>query len=65
MPHILKMVKVNKADCIACGNCSSVCPEVFEMQDDGKAGVKKGQENSDKPCVDKAIAECPARCISK
>lgn len=59
------MVKVDKAKCISCGNCSSVCPKVFEMQDDGKAGVKAGQENSTEPCVDKAIAECPAQCISK
>ncbi len=59
------MVKVDKAKCIACGNCSQVCGEVFEMQEDKKAGVKKGQESSIAPCVDKAIAECPAKCISK
>ena len=59
------MVKLDKKKCIACGNCSSVCPEVFEMQDDGKAGVKKGQEKSETECVDKAIGECPAQCISK
>jgi ferredoxin len=59
------MVKVNKADCISCGNCTSVCPKVFEMQNDGKAGVKKGQEKSKEPCVDKAISECPVQCISK
>ncbi|MFH1327025.1 MAG: ferredoxin [archaeon] len=59
------MVKIKKEDCIACGNCSSVCSEVFEMQDDGKAGVKKTQENSTNPCVEKAIEECPVCCISK
>lgn len=59
------MVKVNKSKCIACGNCSSVCPEVFEMSGDGKAQVKKGQTSSKTPCVDKAIAECPANAISK
>ncbi len=30
---------VDKDLCIACGLCPSLCPEVFEMQDDGKAGV--------------------------
>jgi len=59
------MVKVDKNLCISCGNCTSVCPEVFEMQDDGKAGVKKGKEKAKDPCVEKAIAECPAHCISK
>jgi ferredoxin len=30
---------VDKDACISCGLCPSICPEVFEMQDDGKAGV--------------------------
>ena len=59
------MVKVDKAKCISCGNCANICGKVFEMQNDGKAGVIKGQEKSTDPCVDKAIAECPAKCISK
>ena len=31
--------KVDKDTCIGCGLCPSICPEVFEMQDDGKAGT--------------------------
>ena len=30
---------VDKDACISCGLCPSICPEVFEMQDDGKAGI--------------------------
>jgi ferredoxin len=30
---------VDKDLCISCGLCPSICPEVFEMEDDGKAGV--------------------------
>ncbi|MBU0959056.1 MAG: ferredoxin [Nanoarchaeota archaeon] len=59
------MVKINRQGCIGCGNCPSVCPEVFEMADDGKASVKKGQAKSANPCVDKAIEECPVNVISK
>lgn len=59
------MPKVDKNLCIACGHCSQVCSKVFEMQDDGKAGVKKGQEKATEPCIDTAVAECPAHCISK
>ena len=30
---------VDKEACISCGLCPSICPEVFEMQEDGKAGI--------------------------
>jgi len=31
---------VDKDTCIGCGLCPSVCPEIFEMDDDGKAIAK-------------------------
>lgn len=33
------MLKVNKNLCIGCGACQAVCPEVFEIEDDGLATV--------------------------
>lgn len=30
---------VDQETCIGCGLCPSVCPEVFDMGDDGKAHV--------------------------
>ncbi len=56
------MIKVNKKKCIGCGACASICPEVFEMGDDGKAHVKN-QKNL--PCVKEAIESCPVKAISK
>jgi ferredoxin len=56
---------VDKDDCIACGLCPSICPEVFEMQDDGKAGtmvdeVPSGVEDSAQEAAD----SCPTSAIS-
>ena len=58
---------VDKDTCISCGICPSVCPEVFEMQDDGKAGVC----NSDGVVPEEAVASakeaeesCPVNAIS-
>lgn len=32
-------VKINRETCIACGSCYSVCPEVYEGDDEGKAKI--------------------------
>ena len=53
-------IKINES-CIGCGTCSSVCPEVFEI-DGAKAKVKAQKEM---PCVDEAIESCPVDAISK
>ena len=34
-------VKVNKDACIGCGACASICPEVFELNDEGLSEVKE------------------------
>ena len=56
------MVKINKEECIGCGTCSAVCPEVFELTDDGKAKVKAQKKI---PCVKEAIDSCPVDAISE
>ena len=33
-------VSVDGDLCSGCGVCESICPEVFEMNDEGKASVK-------------------------
>ncbi|MCM8710702.1 ferredoxin [Clostridium sp. SYSU_GA19001] len=56
---------VDKEACISCGLCPSLCPEVFEMEDDGKAGVitdevPEGAADSAK----EAEESCPVNAIS-
>jgi len=48
-------------ECIGCGTCSSICPEVFEM--DGPKAKVIAQKNL--PCVKEAIESCPVDAISK
>ncbi|HHW69257.1 MAG TPA: ferredoxin [Tenericutes bacterium] len=35
----MEKVKVSKDLCIGCGACQAICPDVFEIQDDGLATV--------------------------
>ena len=56
---------VDKDTCIACGLCPSICPECFEIEDDGKAGfivdlAPCGSEDEFK----EAAESCPVSAIS-
>jgi len=57
-------VKVNKEKCIGCGYCASVCPEVFELDVDGKAKVKKDANfEQNKDLIKEAKEGCPVGAI--
>ena len=51
-------------DCIGCGLCASVCPEVFSMTDDGVAkAISSNVEGSTASCAEKALNQCPVSAI--
>lgn len=56
---------VDKDTCIGCGLCPSICPECFEIEDDGKAGfiVDEAPEGCDGE-VKEAAESCPVDAIS-
>ncbi|HHX99241.1 TPA: ferredoxin [Candidatus Dojkabacteria bacterium] len=63
------VVTIKKDACVMCGSCVALCPEVFEMKDDGTVDVKA--EYQGKPIEDEAIKEkvkqaanaCPTTAI--
>ena len=53
---------VDKDKCIGCGLCVSLCPDVFELGEDGKSRVKN--PDGCNACDCKEVAEsCPAGAI--
>ncbi|HVJ48276.1 ferredoxin [Desulfitobacterium sp.] len=57
--------KVDKSACIGCGLCSSTCPNVFRMEDDGLASVYTDPvPDADKESVQEACESCPVSAIS-
>ena len=53
---------VDKDLCVGCGLCTQVCPDVFEMNDDGTADVKAGADSS-ADCIQDAADQCPVGAI--
>lgn len=54
-------IMVDETTCVGCGLCEQNCPNVFEMQNDGLAHVKKF---TDPACDLKEVAEqCPVNAI--
>jgi len=49
--------------CIGCELCSEICPDVFEMGDDGQAHAVHPEKCDDLPCCNGAAESCPVEAI--
>ncbi|NLM21101.1 MAG: ferredoxin [Peptococcaceae bacterium] len=55
---------VEKDVCIGCGACPSICPEVFEMDEDGLAIALREQVPEDQEeLAEEAAESCPTEAI--
>ena len=52
----------DREKCIGCGACAALCPENWEMKDDGKAYPKK-TTLKEVGCNKKAADNCPVKII--
>lgn len=56
---------VDKDTCIGCGLCPAICPEIYQMEDDGKAVASDDEipENL-KSSAQEAAEQCPVDAIA-
>ncbi|MFA9396946.1 MAG: ferredoxin [Clostridiaceae bacterium] len=55
---------VDKDTCIGCGLCTSICEEIFFMNDNGKAEAKDIVISQDiKDAAEDARVQCPVEAI--
>ncbi|MDH7564099.1 MAG: ferredoxin [Candidatus Bathyarchaeota archaeon] len=67
-------VSIIREECIGCGVCEALCPEVFKLQEDGKSSItEKYRKNSHAAgevgedlaaCIENAKDSCPVNVIS-
>ena len=58
-----RIPKIDEDECIACGNCEAVCPEVFRLNENlGHSEVINPQGASEEK-IQEAMDQCPAQCI--
>ncbi len=54
---------IDRDGCISCGMCVDVCPDVFEMADDGLAAVAQEPTRSNIHKAHEAEECCPVQVI--
>lgn len=60
----MKVPKVDKELCTGCGNCESICPEVFEVGEDGVSHIIVTDSSGLEGCIEAAEENCPDDAIS-
>ncbi|MGB9848021.1 MAG: ferredoxin [Minisyncoccia bacterium] len=58
----MKKVKINKEKCLGCGSCTFIYPEMFYLDDDGKANVKEIKKINEEK-LQSAVESCPVEAI--
>jgi len=61
-------VSIDQEKCTMCATCVAICPEVFELKDDGSVDVKDEYKGTDVPTeleakVKEAQSSCPSMAI--
>lgn len=62
--------RIKKLDCIACGNCSAICPDVYDYDEEGIAYCKLDDNTFTANIPEEYVAEvkdalecCPVEAI--
>ena len=59
-----RTVYLDEDCCIGCGSCAELCPEVFEMDEEGEVAHVILPEGGNEGCIEEASTACPEECIS-
>lgn len=58
-----KKVYIDEDECIGCGLCEEICPEVFKLNEETDIAEIIKPEGGPEALIDEAIESCPVECI--
>ena len=58
----MKIPRIDKGLCIACGNCEEICPEVFQVEEVSHVITDDFRDMDG--CIEAAVENCPEDAIS-
>jgi ferredoxin len=58
-----RRVYIDEAECIGCGSCENICPEVFQLDHDAEKSRVIKPEGGPEDLIEEAMGECPMSCI--
>ena len=58
-----KRVFIDEGECIGCGSCESICPEVFVMNEETEKAEVVKPEGGPEDLIQEAMETCPVECI--
>lgn len=59
-----RRVVIDEEECIGCGTCQEICPDVFELDDEAQKAKVIMPEGGPEDLIEEAMESCPVSCIS-
>ena len=58
-----RKVVIVEEECIGCGSCEEICPDVFKINEDTDKAEVIMAEGGDEDLIQESIDTCPVECI--
>jgi ferredoxin len=58
-----RVVYIDEEECIGCGSCEEICPEVFKLNEETEKAEVIKPEGGPKGLIEECMETCPTECI--
>lgn len=58
-----RRVYVDEEECIGCGSCEEICPDVFVLNEETEKAEVINPEGGPEDLIEEAMEACPVECI--